>query len=392
MKICFFQLKIQDDGSSKALLNLLSSLKDLEYEILVVLARKSVYCEYLQKAGIEYILYPFRPSVYKFLDRKYARYILTPLALIYTVIVNLKAILFLSKKLSNSHIDIIHTNVSTIHVGYFISKILSIPHIWHLRELQGTQYSSKPLLSMQYMKHLCLKSYNICVSKTVFQCYGCDKLNSSVIYDGVKSGLSSHEYGSNRRAKRLLFVGRIEKSKGVEMLLEGYSRFIKDYSANLELWFIGGGEDKYIKFLQERANKNQVGHLVKFIGIRSDVGKIMQGSLATIVSSFSEGFGLVLVESMLSKCYVIGYNVEGTKELLDNVDSYCKSILSNRYLDAEELAFQLNKLWQISDKEYQANVDKVYNAAQNLYDEKNNISQILSFYDLVLTKKHKKES
>ncbi|PVH25607.1 glycosyltransferase [Sphingobacterium corticibacter] len=93
----------------------------------------------------------------------------------------------------------------------------------------------------------------------------------------------------------LLFVGRFEKVKNIPLLLDAFSKFHQAYS-NVKLLLIGGGpEEQFItSYIQELGLENAV----KNLGIKSNPFPYINNAKVIVLSSISEAFPTVLLESL----------------------------------------------------------------------------------------------
>jgi glycosyltransferase involved in cell wall biosynthesis len=122
--------------------------------------------------------------------------------------------------------------------------------------------------------------------------------------------------------KTVTFVGRIEHSsswKGIEPLLQAMAIVIKDHPhATLEL--VGGGDA--IAHYQERAQALGIGNSVTFFGPLLGQALVDAYERATVVvlpsTSDSEAFSIALIEAMASGRPIIGTNIGGTPQVIQN--------------------------------------------------------------------------
>ena len=107
----------------------------------------------------------------------------------------------------------------------------------------------------------------------------------------------------------VLFVGNIIKRKNVDSLLEAKKIAKSDYN----LVVVGNGP--LLKQLKDKAEKENISD-VYFTGARNDVEDIMPCADMLVLPSFSESFGLVLIEALACGKPVIGSDVGGIKEII----------------------------------------------------------------------------
>lgn len=107
----------------------------------------------------------------------------------------------------------------------------------------------------------------------------------------------------------VLFVGNIIKRKNVNSLLEAKKIAKSDYN------LVVVGDGPLLKQLKDKAEKENISD-VYFTGARKDVEKIIPSADVLVLPSFSESFGLVLIEALASGKPVIGSDVGGIKEII----------------------------------------------------------------------------
>ena len=109
----------------------------------------------------------------------------------------------------------------------------------------------------------------------------------------------------------VLFVGNIIKRKNVESLIEAKKIANSDYY----LVIVGNGPlfDKLNKKVKDENIRDVI-----FTGSRDDVENIIPSCDVLVLPSYSESFGLVLIEALACGKPIIGSNVGGITEIITN--------------------------------------------------------------------------
>ena len=140
----------------------------------------------------------------------------------------------------------------------------------------------------------------------------------------------------------VLFVGNIIKRKNVNLILEAKKQSDVDY----EVVIVGDGP--LLNDLKNKVEKENIPD-VRFLGSRKDVENIIPGCDVLVLPSFSESFGLVLIEALACEKAVIGSNVGGISEII--TDDVGLLIDPN---DSSTLASAIDKI--IGDDEFRQNL------------------------------------
>ena len=107
----------------------------------------------------------------------------------------------------------------------------------------------------------------------------------------------------------VMFVGNVIKRKNVSLILDAK----KECKTDFELVIVGDGP--LLNDLKRKVKDENIEDVV-FTGAKRDVENIIPTADLLILPSFSESFGLVLIEALACGVPVIGSNVGGIKEII----------------------------------------------------------------------------
>lgn len=123
---------------------------------------------------------------------------------------------------------------------------------------------------------------------------------------------------SSLEEKRLVSVGRLSKEKGFIDLLKVYKQVLKTNS-DWVLDIIGDGAER--KTLEEYISKNNLEGKVTLHGFQGKdyIDKILHKSSIYVMTSFTESFGIVLIEAMSHGIPCIAFSsAEGAREIINS--------------------------------------------------------------------------
>ncbi len=373
-------------GATKSFVSMLEGmiLKGVR-PIVVVPDRNGIY-ETLQDMDVEVMVSCFKSNTYPRFKVFFKSLFLTVPKLIARRVVNWQTVRFLTKRLKDRHIDLIHTNVSVIDVGARVAKKLNVPHVYHIRE-----YGDKDFHETYYptsaVFHNKLKndSYSICITKQIQEHHGlAGNVMSRVVYNGVD--VPEVDLRKIKKEGYFLFAGRIDSSKGLLELLKAYSVYIKESRIKRELWVAGDVSDDYVYYngIKNFISKNTLGEYVRLLGGRKDIFDLMQHADAIIIPSRSEGFGRCMTEAMMNGCLVIGHDVAGLKEQFDNGVGLVGEEIGLRYQSLSELTRYLMRLDDMDKEKVDHLTEQAYSVSKTLYSVTGNVEQVYQFYKYIL--------
>jgi len=162
------------------------------------------------------------------------------------------------------------------------------------------------------------------VRKSLISSYKLAPSKISVIYNGVDWKDFQIDPNEIMKVKKLynvkednviLYVGRIEPRKGINLLLEAFSILIKKTKRKCRLFIVGSGNQT---FLWKTAQRMRITHHLTLIDrVNSDSLKKIYGlSNVFVLPSLLEGFGLTLLEAMAAGKPIVALNVGGIPEIV----------------------------------------------------------------------------
>jgi glycosyltransferase involved in cell wall biosynthesis len=129
--------------------------------------------------------------------------------------------------------------------------------------------------------------------------------------------IRSHIFPNKEKIPTLIYFGRLKKYKRVDHIIEGFS-FIKKSMKDAVLWIAGKGDQE--DALKMFAKELDIEKDVIFYGFVDEEKKIelLSRSWVYLIASEKEGWGLTVIEANAAGIPVVGYEVEGLRDSIQN--------------------------------------------------------------------------
>ena len=198
--------------------------------------------------------------------------------------------------------------------------------------------------------------------------------NAVYVPNGVNLKMFRTTEKKNNEILNILFVGRLEKQKGLTYLVKGISNLVNS-EIQFKLLLVGDGSEKDI--LVKQVNDLKLNKYISFEGNKkiNQLNNYYKKADIFILPSIWEGLPLVILEAWASKLPVIATSVGGILNIcIDNKNSLIvpprnvkkltnaiKLLLSNQKL-RRKLSLEGNKLvekkysWEVINK----NIELIY--------------------------------
>lgn len=377
MRILYISNSTKVSGAPAVLLNLIQDLCD-RHEIAVILPdTDGPLYHRIREMGVKcYADVPYGLTVWP--------RVINPLKLLRrlrTLIFGLPSVRrYVGEVIDDFKPDIVHLNVGPLDISLDECVSRGIPHIWHLREFQSgmTFWPSKKEFRR---KILVSGNWNIAITRCVADYWNlreCDE----VIYDGVRMDYDQMPRSTDDRY--FLFVGRVERNKGLLELLKAFRRYRKS-GGDAVLKVAGPSSAMYGLLCKAYIRIYAMKPYVEFLGSRDDVPELMNGALALVVASRTEGFGLAAVEAMSQGCVVIGNDTTGMKEQFDIGKDFTGDEIGLRYNGISQLTQALH-LAASENVDFLAMRERARLTVLNKYQVAKMVGSIEDFYLKVLNR------
>ena len=168
--------------------------------------------------------------------------------------------------------------------------------------------------------------------------------------------------------KYFIYIGTLEKRKGIDLLIEAYNLYRKNGGKN-KLYIIGKLKEKEI---ETKLNQTEG---IKYFGYinKKDKNKLLSQCSCFVFPSRAEGFGMPIIETMYYNKPIIASNLEIFKELVGNCINYFK-LSKDNMASSISLAKKMESYKVCDNKKYREVIEK--------YSTKNLINKIIKILEM----------
>ena len=372
-------------GASKAFKTMLTGLMQKGVQPVVVMPEDGPMCEWCRERDIPFLITTYRFATYPNWKTLKDWLLFVP-RLLARQWVNTRSVRFLTRELRQRGVELVHTNVGVVDVGYRVARQLCIPHIYHIREYADLDFGFHYFPSKRrFCSQLSSPTvYSICITRGIQRHHGLEQsLRSRIIYDGIRSTIATCPPAS--QGDYFLYAGRIEHTKGLDILLQAYD-FCRERGVQLPpLWIAGRvAEPEYMRNQEAFIHEHHMASQMRFLGERSDIETLMRTARALIVPSRHEGFGLCMPEAMFCGCPVLAYDTAGTHEQLENGLQMTGEEIAYRFTSPEQLADRMEHLMGTAPDVLSAMTTRAFNVVNQLYTSEAHGDKVFRFYQDIL--------
>ncbi|WP_431804147.1 glycosyltransferase family 4 protein [Halobacillus andaensis] len=300
---------------------------------------------------------------------------------------DLSVLLHIKRYIEEENIDIVHTHGPRANVLMNMLKpSLSIPWVLTLHSNPDDDFmgnGTKGKLFARLHKGAIRKA-DRCLAisdsfKHLLLNIGVHHGKISTIYNGVDFNVLPdqnsyrEEFGFEENDFLIGMVARLEPVKQHELAIQSFAELNRKNS-NTHLVLIGNGSRE--QELKQMCTTCKLDGHVHFLGHREDVSSLLPLMDVTLLTSKSESFPLVLLESARARVPVITTNVGGVPQLVP----------SNKYgwvTECNSITATLHSAYEKDAEERKLMGDRFYNFARSRYSSNHLAQQVTKIYDLM---------
>jgi glycosyltransferase involved in cell wall biosynthesis len=207
--------------------------------------------------------------------------------------------------------------------GRYAGLLAKVPHLVHVEHNTRERYGRWRLLQSRWLAQRtdCIVGCSEGVRQALLA-QGLPGQRLLAIPNGIRTEpfARSDEFPLPGRAPGIVMVARLSKQKDHATLLRALA-LLAGRGLRPRLHLAGGGKTAFRDKLQRLAESLGIAAQVGFLGVIRDVPALLMGNQVAVLSTHYEGMPLALIEGMAAGCAVVGTDVPGVREVIeDGVD------------------------------------------------------------------------
>lgn len=298
----------------------------------------------------------------------------------------------LTELLNKIQPDVVHNHLDAVNLLYIVIAMrISSIEAAHIRTIHtaGSIYSpdknnrQKLRLYIDKIAMWAHKAHVVSISKIVYKntefYYRKLYKSNNLIYNGI----DLHRFNPNQVISRksdfnisndclvTVYVARFSKGKNQKYLIDLWKEVIKE-APKAKLYLCGDGP--LLDECKKRVQELQLANNIVFLGVVSDIEKLLSISDLAVFPSLFEGFSIVLLEKLAMSLPVVASNIAPFREVINNGENSILVDLSNRnqyissivnLLNNSEERLSMGKKARQTAQNY--SIDKTVESYENLY-------------------------
>jgi len=236
----------------------------------------------------------------------------------------------IGKVINYYYIDILHCHdIGAWFYGVIAGKIYRVRRIFHTRHGFLEHQSKTTILLSRLLSHFTDRIVAVSpeVRHNMLQKEHLNRKKIKVIYNGINLDRFQISITRKEAKGRLMIddktfvlgtVTRFYPVKNVEMQLELVHR-LKDKIPNFRLLIVGPKTDHGGRRIENMIKNRKLEKYITLLGFRQDVPQILKAIDVFIITSFSEGTSMSILEAMASKCAIVASAVGGTPHIIEHM-------------------------------------------------------------------------
>ena len=226
-----------------------------------------------------------------------------------------------------------------------------------------------------FNKILPLFDYNILLSESlkksfnkIYNCNNIEIINNIIDSKKVRNNIKNSN--KNKDGISFIAIGRYSYEKSYDRLIKAFIMLKKDKlleNVHLDLYGAGPMKEELITLV----NSNKLNDIIKINSSVTNPYKYMHDANMFILSSYTEGYPLVIIESLLSGTPVLSTDIKSAKEMINNKTGIITdNSINGLYKALKNIILNQNIISELTDnlKKYEYDNDRIIKQIERLLD------------------------